>query len=296
MRSKKSSVKPSLYPAIPFHIIRIFALLSTIIVGIILALFIYHLHQQNYRLPWVYLVLIVAVVLSLINFTLTTLVHCCCGLSPRLNLTSNTILLLIWLAALGVLCWSMSHTILTTCTETYWGNSTGITVCRIYKAFFSFTVAAVASLIAAVTLDIIVRKRQTRLGSYDPMASNPMMAGGDVKLEDRNSGSLMAADDPTAGVRYYHDVPDPRAAGGLGGGLGHGPGPGRADSVAYSGTGSNVSRNGHLEQYHAGEAQDYSDNAPARGVWGAPRVRFSAVGSGYAQPPEQTNYDPGAYR
>ncbi|ODM17515.1 hypothetical protein SI65_07190 [Aspergillus cristatus] len=285
MRSKKSSVKPSLYPAIPFHIIRFFALLSTIIVGIILAVFIYHLHQQNYKLPWAYLVLIVAVVLSLINFTLTTLVHCCCGLSPRLNLTSNTILLLIWLAALGVLCWSMSHTILTTCTETYWGNSTGITVCRIYKAFFSFTVAAVASLIAAVTLDIIVRKRQTRLGKYDPMASNPMMAG-DVKLEERSSGSLMAADDPNAGARYYHDVPDPR----MGGGLGHG----RADSVSYSG--SNVSRNGHLEQYHAGEAQDYSDSAPARGVWGAPRVRFSAVGSGYAQPPEQTSYDPGAYR
>lgn len=189
----------------------------------------------------------------------------------------------------------MSHTILTTCTETYWGNSTGITICRIYKTFFSFTVAAAVSFIAAVTLDIIVRKRQTRLGRYDPMASNPMV--GDMKLEERSSGSLMtggalAADDPSAGARYYHDVPDPVYGGHM---AGHDRDP--DPSVSYSGSGSGASRTGHLEQYHAGEAQDYSDTAPARGAWGVPRVRFSAVGhSGYAQPPEQTSYDPGAYR
>lgn len=55
MRSK-ASVKPSLYPPIPFHVIRTIALLSTLIVGIILAVFIYHLHQSNHKLPWVFLV------------------------------------------------------------------------------------------------------------------------------------------------------------------------------------------------------------------------------------------------
>lgn len=53
----------------------------------------------------------------------------------------------------------------------------------------------------------------------------------------------------------------------------------------------------HLEQYHAGEAFDFSENAPSRGAWGVPRVRLGAFDrAGYARPPEQTSYDPGAYR
>lgn len=251
--------------------------------------------------------LIVAVVLSLIDYTLTTLIHCCCGLSPRLNLTTNSILLVIWLAALGVLCWSMSHTILTSCNATYWGNSSGISVCRIYKTFFSFTATAAASYIASVTLDAMVRKRQTRLGKYDPMASNLL---GDLKLEDRSasaSGSLTSGghghpyapghgaagmppsytDDDHASIAgsYRNVIPD-------GSGNPYAPTPTHAHGRMNS-----LGGHGHLEQYHAGEAQDFSDVAPARGAWGVPRVRFSAYDrSGYAQPPEQTHYDPGAYR
>ena len=250
--------------------------------------------------------LIIAVVLSLINYVLTTLVHCCCGLSPRLNLTTNSILLILWLAALGLLCWSMSQTILTTCTTTYWGNATGITVCRIYKAFFSFTATAAASFIAAITLDIIVRKRQTRLGKYDPMLS-------DVKLEDRaGSGSAMSGsiypvppppphgpvDNPyTDAGNPYQDHPNDSV---FNGGY-------HQRSISEVGSVSGSQRmapppvyggnNNHLEQYHAGEAFDFSENAPARGAWGVPRVRLSAFDrAGYARPPEQTHYDPGAYR
>ena len=53
---RSASVKPSLYPPVPFHIIRAFTLFSSLIVGIILAVFIYHLSQQGYKLPWVFLV------------------------------------------------------------------------------------------------------------------------------------------------------------------------------------------------------------------------------------------------
>ena len=51
-----ASVKPSLYPPLPFHLIRAFSFFSMVIVGVILAVFIYHLHEQNYKLPWVFLV------------------------------------------------------------------------------------------------------------------------------------------------------------------------------------------------------------------------------------------------
>lgn len=55
MRSK-ASVKPSAYPAIPFHGIRFIAFLSSIVVGIILAVFIYHLHADGYKLPFAFLI------------------------------------------------------------------------------------------------------------------------------------------------------------------------------------------------------------------------------------------------
>lgn len=54
MRSK--SVKPSSYPPVPFHTIRAIALLSSVIVGIILAVFISHLKRGGYKLPFTFLV------------------------------------------------------------------------------------------------------------------------------------------------------------------------------------------------------------------------------------------------
>lgn len=257
-----------------------------------------------------------ACALSLINFVLTTLIHYCCGLSPRLNLTTNTILLILWLASLGVLCWSMSQTILTTCTETYWGNSTGISICRIYKTFFSFTAIATVTFIAAITLDVIVRKRQTRLGVYDPMMSSQDAMLADLKLGDHNrsgSGDVMSggvhdvpnpnissnnpyADEATPGYLAHSDPPEYNYY--RGGGAGPGSVTG-SDTPSYSRPAPVAAGrpNDHLEHFHAYEAQDYSDSAPGRGVWGVPRVRFSAADrTGYAHPPEQTGYDPGAYR
>ena len=263
-----------------------------------------------------------ACALSLINFVLTTVIHYCCGLSPRLNLTTNVILLILWLASLGVLCWSMSQTILTTCTETYWGNSTGISICRIYKTFFSFTAIATVTYIAAITLDVIVRKRQTRLGVYGAMSSQDAMLA-DLKLGDRNGSSSGSGDVMAGGVHDFHnpnitsnnpyadesdgpgylahsDPPEYNYYRGGGGGAGSVTGSGSVSDVPPYSRPAPVAAGrpyDHLENYHADEARDCSDAAPGRGVWGVPRVRFSALDrSGYAHPPEQTSYDPGAYR
>ncbi|KAB8262775.1 hypothetical protein BDV32DRAFT_18116 [Aspergillus pseudonomiae] len=286
MRSKPTSVKPSAYPAIPFHAIRAVGFISTLVVGIILAVFIYNLHQGGFKLPWAFLVLLIAVILSLLNYVLTTITHCCYGLSPRLSLLSNTICLLLWLISLGLLSWSMSQTILTTCNATYWATSTGITVCRIYKALFAFTVLANISYIAAIALDVIVRRRQTRLGEYDPMASNAAL--NDYKMHDRSSSALSGGMGPYGGLdeqhpafrsnnhpdEVYSDIPAP------------GNYSGQTMPPPVYGASSN------LEQHHGGEAQDYYQPTPTR-----PRVRFSTYGhDGYGHPSEQTHYDPAAYR
>lgn len=55
MRSR-ASVKPSDYPSLPFHGIRFMSFLSSIVVAIILAIFIYHLHADGYKLPFAFLV------------------------------------------------------------------------------------------------------------------------------------------------------------------------------------------------------------------------------------------------
>lgn len=54
MRSK--SVKPSAYPKLPFHGIRFLIFLSSAVVAIILAVFIYHLHADGYKLPFAFLI------------------------------------------------------------------------------------------------------------------------------------------------------------------------------------------------------------------------------------------------
>jgi hypothetical protein len=175
----------------------------------------------------------------------------------------NTLLLILWLLALALLSYNMAHTILTSCSITYWGNNTGISVCRGYKALFAFTVTGTVSSVASIWLDVVVRRRVNRLGAYDPMGS--MAAVGedpaDVKLAVRNES--------VSGVQY-DAVPPPMSRG------------------AYDHT---------LEYTHAGEAAQYYDSAPARSRRGESRVRFDSYDhGGYGLPAHQTSYDPAMYR
>jgi len=158
----------------------------------------------------------------------------------------------------------MAHTILTSCNTQYWGNKTGIIVCRSYKALFAFTVTGTVSSIASLWLDVIVRRRANRLGAYNPMGSVAAIGEdpADVKLADRSgSGSDVV----------YDAVPPVPGAG-----------------VPY---------NSALEYGHAGEAVQYYDSAPTRSRRGEPRVRFDAYDhGGYGAPAQQTGYDPAMYR
>ncbi|KAJ5405278.1 hypothetical protein N7465_006562 [Penicillium sp. CMV-2018d] len=274
---RSPSVKPSAYPPVPFHLIRFLISLSSLVVGVILAVFTYHLHADGYKLPYSFLVLFVSSGLSLLNIILTSVIHCSCGLSTKLSITLNILLTILWTLSLGLLSWSLSSTITTSCTTTYWGNSTGIAVCRSYKTLFTFTIIGVVSYIAAVWLDVIVRRRQTRLGAYDPMGSHPGLDDSgafDVKMDDRHSESTPALHD-------YDNVPAMSGA--------HGPGQALVQEPSVY--------EHNMQHAHAGEAQNYYDTAPGMSHRGAPRVRFSAFEEGgHQRPAQNTGYDPAMYR
>ena len=61
------------------------------------------------------------------------------GLSPRLNLALNTVLLVIWTMGFGMLSYYMSGTLSHHCDVDNWSEDTGIMVCRIYKTLFTFS-------------------------------------------------------------------------------------------------------------------------------------------------------------
>ncbi|KAJ6012536.1 hypothetical protein N7499_011794 [Penicillium canescens] len=282
MRSKPS-VKPSAYPPLPFHAIRFFGFLSSIVVGAILAVFIYHLHADGYKLPYSFLVLLVAAALSLLNILLTTLIHCSCGLSPKLSITANIILLILWAISFGLVCWSLSGTITTSCTTTHWGNSTGISVCRSYKALFTFTIIALVAHISALWLDIIVRRRQNRFGTYGAMGSQPGLddAGAfDVKMDDHYAHNLghghqRGGSEATPALQDFDNLPPANSSATMHGAQGYGHG------YEYE---------AHGEVAHAGDAQGY---------YGYDAGGMSHRGrQGYQDPyqREYTGYDPAAYR
>ncbi|KAF3388522.1 hypothetical protein F1880_003699 [Penicillium rolfsii] len=191
MRSR-ASVKPSDYPALPFHGIRVVTVLASIVVAIILAVFIYHLHADGYKLPFAFLVpasyfqLLITSLLTLLTTLLTSFFNCACGLSTKLSLFLNIFHLILWLLSLALLSYSMSGTILTKCTTEYWATSTALTVCRTYKALFACTILGAVSYIAAIWLDVVVRRRQTRLGEYNPMGSSA--AVGEDPWDVKDSG------------------------------------------------------------------------------------------------------------
>ncbi|KAL4932800.1 uncharacterized protein BDV17DRAFT_175838 [Aspergillus undulatus] len=288
---RRKSVKPSEYPALPFHLIRFILLISSLLVAIVLAVFAYNLHSADQKFPWAFLVLIIAAFLSLLNLILTTTLHCCYGLSPRFSLITNSTVFVIWAVALILLAWSVSHTILTSCNATYWATSTGIRVCHTFKALFAFTIIGAAALIASIALDIIAYRRSTRLGEYDPMGvEGHSLAEYKTTGHDRNS-SVMSASFP-----HPNEDHSPLVAGGRYEGAGV-PAPpahyrGRSEEM-------DIAESSPLHQpppYASNPALGgYSDVPPPQQQAYARGARMSAYDNPYGYG-HQTSYDPLAYR
>ncbi|KAJ5225606.1 hypothetical protein N7468_006831 [Penicillium chermesinum] len=265
--------KPSDYPPIPFYIIRFWTLLSSILVSIILAVFISHLHSDGYKLPIAFLVLLVAGVLSLINAIISIIINCGFGLSPGFSLFTNVLLTIIWAAGLGLESYGMWNTILTSCTTEYWGNSTGVQVCELYKTLFAFSVIGTAAHLASLIFDVFIRRRVTRLGAYG-LATTVRNVEPEDQMELTRTGlySHSQQDSLSSAVPYDSAAVPPMA-----GALGH-------HDTAYSST---------LEHERVGEALDYYDNVPMpqRGR----QREFDHYGD-MQDHPQQTAYEPLMYR
>lgn len=68
---------------------------------------------------------------------LTSILHWRHKLSALFNGGINVVSSVLWAVGFGLLADAMKETILDACTPAFWGNSTGIMVCRLYKLLFA---------------------------------------------------------------------------------------------------------------------------------------------------------------
>jgi len=154
---------------VPFHLLRCVQLASSLVVAGIMCYFLWHLTHDHYRLPWTFILLLAVSLLTIIALSTTIVLHCCCGLNPRLNVCLNAGLLLLWSVGFALLAWWSSGTLSHVCNKSNWEDETGIMICRIYKALFSFTLLGFVSTLAAACLDVYVFRRATARGKYNQM-------------------------------------------------------------------------------------------------------------------------------
>ncbi|EXJ76328.1 uncharacterized protein A1O5_00836 [Cladophialophora psammophila CBS 110553] len=186
MPSKMKS-RPQVYPRLAFHIIRTIAFISASIVSGILIYFCIQLRQDGFKLPWTFIIVLAASLLSLLCLFLTAFLHACFFLSPLFNLILNVTILIIWAVGYCLLTWNMYGTLGHSCSRANWASDDGMMICRTYKALYSFDVFGLLAQIALIVLDVRSRRAQTKLGKYNKMAAIAARGGGDVKLDDLNN-------------------------------------------------------------------------------------------------------------
>lgn len=270
----RNRTQPSYYSPFPFHFIRVSSYISSLVVAAVMFYFMYHLWHDHFRIPWTFLFLMVVSLLTLISLTLTTILHSCHVLSPRLNLVINIPLLLLWALSFSLLTWNMSGTLTHICNVENWGNSTGIMICRIYKALFSFSTTGFVCAFAAVILDIRTWRKQTRQGSYAVMAGSKVIDDkhASVGVEPLRGAGMGMDRGVTPDPHDQHMQMEPMNRGG------------QRDGSPYG--------HGYQESYDGRPVGDYANGNVAWKSQGQIKVQEF----GYAAPTEQTRYDgPGSY-
>lgn len=104
--------------------------------------------------------------LTILFLSATIVLHCFYGLNPLLNTILNSLLLTLWTVSFGLLSWWSSSTLSHVCNRANWDDETGIMVCRVYKALFSFSLFGVVATLFAFILDIHTQRGATRRGRF----------------------------------------------------------------------------------------------------------------------------------
>ncbi|KAF1828958.1 hypothetical protein BDW02DRAFT_574414 [Decorospora gaudefroyi] len=134
--------------------------------------FLSELSRDHYKLPWTFILLLAVSLLTILTLTTTTILHIYYGLNPVLNLTLNSALALLWALSFALLAWWCSGTLSHVCDKQNWDSETGISVCRMYKALFSFALLGCVATLVALGMDAKVMKGARRRGVFQPVGGN----------------------------------------------------------------------------------------------------------------------------
>jgi len=173
----KTKVAPTPYPRIFFHGIRCAQALASVVVMSIMFYFIWNLIHEGFSAPKTFWTLLAASLLTFLGLIATTILYAFFGLSPLWNLIMNGVLIGLWAPAFAFLWFWTKKTLAHVCSQGTWGDTTGIMICRVYKALFAFTAFGVASTLAALLLDSVIFRRTVSRGKYAQMVDREKPAG-----------------------------------------------------------------------------------------------------------------------
>ena len=127
----------------------------------------------SFTLTDVFRKLLTTAVLTLTHLLVTTYIHFTRTLNPSTHVISTAVLTAFWLVSLAMVTWNLSWTLGHRCIKARWHDTTGIAICRMYKALTAFAVCGALTTIISLFLDVQVGRRSKARGVYNQM--------GDVK-------------------------------------------------------------------------------------------------------------------
>jgi hypothetical protein len=112
----------------------------------------------------------------------------------------NGSLAVLWALSFSLLAWWSAATLTSACAVENWESELGQSVCRTYKALFSFALLGLVATLAATGLDVHVQQSSTRKGRFQSLA-----------LQDGKRGAHELDADVDAGI--WDMNPNPAALG-----------------------------------------------------------------------------------
>lgn len=107
--------------------------------------------------------------LTVIALTSTILLHVYHGLNPALNIAVNGSLAVLWIVSFGMLARWSSGTLSNVCDTSNWESDMGVSICREYKAVFSFALLGLLATLVALAVDIKVLRGARARGIFQPV-------------------------------------------------------------------------------------------------------------------------------
>lgn len=132
--------------------------------------------------------------LTIIALTSTIILHIYHGLNPALNIAVNASLALLWIVSFGMLARWSSRTIADVCDTSHWESDTGVSICREYKAAFSFALLGLLATLLALAVDVKVLRGARTRGTFQQVGG---LAGGKKSVPD-NTQELDSNPNPVA--------------------------------------------------------------------------------------------------